>query len=351
MKTETLFILALAALLSACNNPSSHPKTDISDCHPDLTELRMPTLKMAAETEHLTDRDYIDMGERHMFAVNCVSENSMYISCYCPDFTCCLTPHCSCTRSGSTITFKCWETGLMPCNCLCPRKIETLLTGIPYGEYTLQMKFKDEVTMSATLNFTATTDTLLIEHEEGNIASDNRVFAVYMSIETTVSQILTEACKADKQIEGDHICSSGEHKNEVVTFTPTEDGWHITAPGSNSKIGLDIYATFTGEDNITYNKLVGRKYFTLNGNCLLKEYNGQSFTASLSNVNISWNHYQTTYTSTNNIYNSYKVVYRDSGEITTNMTVNGETATYHYFLHDLSITCRETNKRIISFTD
>lgn len=169
-KAFFLLLAGCCILLSGCYSEARHPKTTVSDCHPDLQELigdraprRMPAEDIGiTDPEEWTEEEWMEYSWKHILSVSCIGDKQMQIVHYDPDFVCCLTPHSSCKRQGNTIILNDWDTGVMPCNCLCPRKIETGLSEVAYGDYTFSLRFDSKEKHQATIHFTAATDTVIV---------------------------------------------------------------------------------------------------------------------------------------------------------------------------------------------
>ena len=132
-----------------------HTQSHISDCNPDLESVVAPARMKAHLTGEEKDSEEYFMRLQHseILTVRCTGEKEMYIMRHDPGFTCCLTPHSSITRLGYTISMNDWTTGVMPCECMCPRNIETTLRDLPYGTYTFSLKFDTKEKHSVDLDF------------------------------------------------------------------------------------------------------------------------------------------------------------------------------------------------------
>ncbi len=171
---KSIFILLSAGcsiLLSGCYSETTHPKTTVSDCNPNMQEMigarvphRMPANGSdAVNPSEWTPEEWMSVYSwRHILSVSCTGDKEMQLIHYDPDFVCCLTPHSSCKRDGNTITLNDWDTGVEPCHCMCPRKVETSMTGIPYGEYTFILQRDGKEVHRTTISFAADTDALIV---------------------------------------------------------------------------------------------------------------------------------------------------------------------------------------------
>lgn len=352
MKKYLIIACMAAGVLCACNNETTHPRTTISNCNPDMSEIQSKSRRMAKVNMDNSEDDFVDLTYKHMLSVSCVDGSTMHIVCYVPSYTCCLTPHSDCSRDGNTITIKCWDTGLNPCNCNCPRKVETEMSDLPYGIYNFEVEYHDKLQMSASMNFTAETDTLLIERAGEYLLSEYELWRVYQSTASSISRTLENVCKQGVS-EGEYECTY-MLENEKIVLGETEDGWRITAPDDNKKMNIDITAEKTAEDDFTTGvtvsrgTLLNRKVYRLNGECKLAG-ESQNFVIKVKDLNVAWNHTQTTQNSagkTTLIDHYYDEMYFDGGEITLTITLNGEEETLHFDLVKQHIKCRETGNQV-----
>lgn len=162
-----MLMLVLTTLLSSCSGSTGAKQSAaVSDCNPNINEIigidetdQSPAA--IARMPQVVNAEY-GYQDNHILSVSCINDNKMLIVHYDPDFVCCLTPHSTCERNGNKIIINDWDSGSNPCDCLCPRKTDVTLSEVPYGEYTFSVRYDNKELHTAVVDFTATTDTVIV---------------------------------------------------------------------------------------------------------------------------------------------------------------------------------------------
>ena len=156
-------VMCSIMVLTGCDS-SVIPSSKISDCHPNTGELKPVKHMMSPiednESDLIPEIDTLDYSE--VLTVRCTGEKRMQIIRHDPHFTCCMTPQNSIIRTGYTITIDDWDIGLTPCNCECPRNIESTMSNLPYGTYTFSLKHGHKEMHSVDLDFVPELDTMIV---------------------------------------------------------------------------------------------------------------------------------------------------------------------------------------------
>ena len=156
--------LCCMLILAGCEGSPVTPKSSISDCNPNLDELKTARHMKAAvvdDPEVVSKEDYL-FNYSEILTVRCTGDKQMQIIRHDPNYVCCMTPQSSIIRTGYTITMNSWDIGTMPCDCECPRNVECTLNGIPYGTYTFSLKHEHKEIHSVDLDFVPELDTMIV---------------------------------------------------------------------------------------------------------------------------------------------------------------------------------------------
>ena len=162
-----MLLVVCITILVGCNGSTSGKQSAaVSDCNPNMNEIigvddSYQSSAAINKLQQAIDDATSDMYS-HILSVRCINDNKMLIVHYDPEYVCCLTPHSTCERNGNKIVINDWDTGSNPCACNCPRKTDVTLSDVPYGEYAFSIRYANKEKHTATIDFSATTDTIIV---------------------------------------------------------------------------------------------------------------------------------------------------------------------------------------------